>query len=180
MRSKNDIEGRPGRIIAIAAAAVFAAAGLCATGASAATSAHHKHHHKSHLYRHGGHFRGSHLGYLPYGASGRGPGYKELVGDPDSGVGFYPLPERYRIGAWRYHMRQAAVPPWIRNGVLYAMTMDAYRYNYAWADPVNAWRYGVYDPFAGVGTPYSGGFYGPAAGDEEEPAFPFGRPYNHW
>src|SRR5437868_5992771 len=32
----------------------------------------------------------------------RGTGFVALVGDPDSGLGFYPLPIKYRIGAWRY------------------------------------------------------------------------------
>lgn len=140
------------------------------SAAAAQTPPHHKatHHH------------GGHIGYLAPGASERGPGYQQLVGDPDAGVGFYPLPERYREGAWRYHMREASVPPFIRNGVLYAMTMDRYRYGYWWATPADSWRYGVEDPYAGVGTPYFAGFYGPAEGDEDEPAFPFGRPYQHW
>ncbi len=146
--------------------------------AAAAKTAHHRgRHHVSHHHKVK---HGSHLGYLPLGASGRGAGYRPLVGDPDSGVGFYPLPYRYRVGAWRHHMREASVPPFIRNGVLYAMTMDRYRYNYWWATPANSWRFGAFDPYAGVGTPYSGGWYGPAEGDEEEPAFPFGRPYKHW
>jgi hypothetical protein len=122
------------------------------------------------------HKRHGHIGFLPPGASGRGTGYRELVGSPGGGVGFYPLPYRIQVGAWRYHMREASSPPWIRNGVLYAMMMDRYRYSYWGATPVNSYRYGVFDPFEGVGTPFSGGFYGPA-GDEDEPAFPFGRTY---
>jgi hypothetical protein len=147
-----------------------------ASAATAETPTHSKRAHAAHVHKvhHGGQ-----LGYLPLGASERGEGYQELSGDPDSGVGFYPLPYRYRVGAWRYHMREASVPPFIRNGVLYAMTMDRYRYNTFWAAPPDSWRYGVYDPFDGVGTPFSGGYYGPAAGDEDEPAFPFGRPYDH-
>jgi len=159
----------PGWLIALVAIAAT-------LGWMSATAAQTNTHHKAtHHIHHGGN-----IGYLPEGASGRGPGYKELVGDPDAGVGFYPLPERYRIGAWRYHMREASVPPFIRNGVLYAMTMDRYRYGYWWATPADSWRYGVEDPYAGVGTPYFAGFYGPAEGDEDEPAFPFGRPYSHW
>ncbi len=149
--------------------AIAATVGLM-SAASAQTSAHHKgHHHQSGT-----------IGYLPPGASGLGPGYQELSGDPDGGVGFYPLPYQIRVGAWRYHMRQASVPGFIRNGVLYAMVMNRYRYDYWWATPANSWRYGVNDPFQGFGTPYFAGYYGPAEGDEEEPAFPFGRPYSHW
>jgi hypothetical protein len=39
------------------------------------------------------------------------------VGDPDSGLGFYPLPIRYRIGAWRYRVRHRR-PPW-QNPILF-------------------------------------------------------------
>jgi hypothetical protein len=49
------------------------------------------------------------------------------VGDPDSGLGFYPLPIRYRIGAWRYRVRHRR-PPW-QNPVLFAIAADAVRYN---------------------------------------------------
>ncbi len=141
----------------------------------AAAQTHHKHH-VAHAHRYGGSHGGS-IGYLPMGASGRGAGYKELVGDPGSGVGFYALPTRYRIGAYRYHQRGGGVPPYIRNGVLYAMMADQARYWYWNATPVvDSYKYGVYDPYEGVGTPYSGGYYGPA-GDSDEPSFPFGDPY---
>jgi hypothetical protein len=106
---------------------------------------------------------------------GHGTGFAELVGDPESGLGFYPLPMQYRIGAWRYHVRNWRPPS--QNPVLFAMAADAARYNYFWATPAQAYRYGVYNPYDGVGTPYFAGYYGPA-GDPDEPAFPFGRPYS--
>lgn len=170
IRSKTIGWSRLAWVIAIAATFAFASA------ASAKPRHHHlaKHSRYIHRVRHSGR-----VGHLPLGASGRGRGYVELVGDPQSGLGFHPLPLRYRVGAWRYHMRHRGEPPWIRNGVIYAMMADAARYDYYWPTPVNSYRYGVYSPFDGVGTPYFGGFYGPAAGDEDEPAFPFGRPYSH-
>ncbi len=96
-----------------------------------------------------------------------------LVGDPDSGLGFYPLPIRYRIGAWRYRLRHRR-PPW-QNPVLFAIAADAARYNY-WIPADQGYRYGVFNPVDGVGTPFFGGYYG-QADDDEEPPFPFGRPY---
>ncbi len=96
-----------------------------------------------------------------------------LVGDPDSGLGFYPLPIRYRIGAWRYRVRHGR-PPW-QNPVLFAIAADAVRYNYL-IPADRGYRYGVFNPVDGVGTPFFGGYYG-HADDDEEPPFPFGRPY---
>jgi hypothetical protein len=100
--------------------------------------------------------------------------YAALVGDPGSGLGFYPLPTQYRIGAWRYRQRHQR-PPW-DNPVLFAIMADAVRYDYAWVPANQGYRYGVFDPVEGVGTPFFGGYYG-SAGDDEERPFPFGRPY---
>ena len=75
--------------------------------------------------------------------------YTALVGDPGGGAGFYPLPYQYRVGAWRYRMRNQ-LPPWINpNPVIAAAQAQAVRY------------------------------YGPAGdGDEDDDSsFPFGRPY---
>jgi hypothetical protein len=104
---------------------------------------------------------------------GRTGRFVALVGDPDSGLGFYPLPIRYRIGAWRYRVRHQR-PPW-QNPVLFAIAADTARYNY-WVPANQGYRYGVFDPVEGVGTPFFGGYYG-HADDDEEPPFPFGRPY---
>ena len=158
-----------------ATAVLVAAAFAFASAAAAQGHVHRKTHyaHRHYVHRTGHH---NHVGYLPRGASQRGRGYVELTGDPQSGLGFYPLPDRYRAGAWRYSMRHRA-PPWITNGVLYAEMADQARYGYYyWTTPPHAYRYGVYDPYAGVGTPYFAGYYGPA-GDEDESSFPFGEPY---
>ncbi|MFZ0496945.1 MAG: hypothetical protein WBE80_04730 [Methylocella sp.] len=104
---------------------------------------------------------------------GRTGHFAALVGDPGSGLGFYPLPIRYRIGAWRYRVRHQR-PPW-QNPVLFAIAADAARYNY-WIPGNRDYVYGVFNPYDGVGTPFSGGYYG-HADDDEEPPFPFGRPF---
>src|ERR1700731_3891305 len=106
---------------------------------------------------------------------GRTGRFVELVGDPDSGLGFYPLPIRYRMGAWRYRVRHQR-PPW-QNPVLFAIAAGAARYNY-WVPANQGYRYGVFNPVDGVGTPFFGGYYGPV-GDDEEPPFEFGRPHTH-
>ncbi len=129
--------------------------------AQAAPVKRHVHHRHARLH-HGyvGTRRHGHVAYAPRAYPyGRGSGYAELVGDPESGVGFYPLPFRYRVGAWRYHMREASLPPWIRNGVLFAMVADAARYDYFFVTPVNDYKLGVYSPYEGWGTPYFPGWY---------------------
>jgi hypothetical protein len=115
-------------------------------------------------------------GRIAYAHRGHRIGFAELVGDPDSGLGFYQLPIRYRIGAWRYRVQHQR-PPW-QNPVLFAIAADAARYNY-WIPGNRDYRYGVFNPYDGVGTPFFGGYYGPAGDDDEPPPFPFGRPYAH-
>lgn len=79
-----------------------------------------------------------------------------LVGDPDSGLGFYALPLKYRIGAWRYRLTHRR--PWWDNPVLFAIAADAARYNY-WVPGPHDYVYGVFNPYDGVGTPFFGGYY---------------------
>jgi hypothetical protein len=121
--------------------------------------------------------RGGRLVYAPQAhrfARSHGGRFADLVGDPDSGLGFYALPLPYRIGAWRYRLRNEA-PPW-QNPVRFAIAADAARYNY-WLPVANAgYRYGVFNPIDGVGTPFFAGYYGPAGGYDEAPTL-FGRPY---
>lgn len=104
----------------------------------------------------------------------RGAGFVALVGDPGTGLGFHALPLRYRIAAARYRARNER-PPWL-NPVRFAVMADAARYDY-WLPVANAgYRYGVFNPNDGVGTPFFAGYYGPAGGDDEPPTL-FGRPY---
>ena len=58
----------------------------------------------------------------------------------------------------------------------FAIAADAARYNY-WLPVANGgYRYGVFNPIDGVGTPFFAGYYGPAGGYDEAPTL-FGRPY---
>jgi hypothetical protein len=49
--------------------------------------------------------------------------------------------------------------------VLFAIAEDAARYNY-WVPANQGYRYGVFNPVDGVGTPFFGGYYGHADDDE--------------
>jgi hypothetical protein len=159
---------RRGLVVAIVA--TFA----CASAAAAQQS---KGSHHRHVALHGGY-----VGAMRPGAVYASPGhYTALVGDPGSGAGFYPLPYQYRVGAWRYRTQeQPPLPPWINpNPVIAAAQAQAVRY-YGWGDPTPAsdYRYGVYNPIDGVGSPFFAGYYGPAGdGEDDDSSFPFGRPY---
>jgi len=95
--------------------------------------------------------------------------YADLVGDPDSGLGFYPLPWVYRVGAWRARQRQAFNA---YNDIRFAIMSQAI---YSYVFPYNDNRPGVFNPYDGYGTPFFAGYYGP--GDPNAEPGPFGRPY---
>jgi hypothetical protein len=79
-----------------------------------------------------------------------------LVGDPESGLGFDPLPWQYRIGAWRWRQRHAIESA---NAIGVAIASTAI-YNHAyWGGYGYGHHHGVFDPFDGVGTPFFGGYY---------------------
>jgi hypothetical protein len=105
-------------------------------------------------------------------SQGRGTGYVNLVGDPGSGLGFYALPLKYRIGAWRYRLTHRR--PWWHNPVLFAVAADAARYNY-WIPANHDYAYGVFNPYDGVGTPFFGGYYS-GSRDDETPSDFYGWP----
>lgn len=160
-------KGLKAGVLAFAAVLACASAGV----AQAASKTHHRHA-----------TYGSYVGAMRPGAVYTSHGhYAALVGDPGSGVGFYPLPYQYRVGAWRYRMSTPPLPPWINpNPVIAAAQAQSVRY-YGWGDPTAAdsYRYGVYNPIDGVGSPFFAGYYGPAGdGDEDDDSgFPFGHPY---
>ncbi|ACB96363.1 hypothetical protein [Beijerinckia indica] len=110
----------------------------------------------------------SHVTYLypvARGGKARQGHYVALVGDPDSGLGFYALPVEYRAGAWQYHMRKATRPPW-QDPLKIAIASDAARYS--WIPANDGYRAGVFNPIDGVGTPFFGGYYGPTGDDDND------------
>lgn len=100
-----------------------------------------------------------HLAYAPAPHTprkGRKGGFADLVGDSNSGYGFYALPPEIRIAATRY--RQAYGRSWWRNPVLSAMAADAIRMP-CFIPADRAYRCGVFNPIDGVGTPFFAGYY---------------------
>jgi hypothetical protein len=89
-------------------------------------------------------------------ARSRGTGFADLVGDPESGYGFYPLPPAIRYSAARHraYYRQF----WWQNPVISAMAADAVR-NPCFIPANQAYRCGIYNPIDGLGSPFFAGFY---------------------
>ncbi len=153
------------KALILASAMAFAFASAAAAKAAPAFKRQEAHRHVSARSTHT-YIRGlGHGGRIAYGrrralwASHRPAGrYADLVGDPYSGYGFYPLPPGYRYRAERYRLAHQ-IPYW-QNPVLFAMAADAMRY-YDWIPGPRDYAYGVFNPNEGVGTPFFGGFYGP-------------------
>ena len=100
-----------------------------------------------------------------------GTGLVTLVGDRESGLGFYPLPSQYR-GRGRVADRRGdairyAVGAEMGNGYFYGLGGEDYgeRHHHA-----------VFNPVDGYGTPFFAGYYGPA-GDPDADRGPFGNAY---
>lgn len=119
--------------------------------------------------------RNFHLGYAPGDEAGKRaprPGrLASLVGDRDSGLGFYPLPAQFRAGG-----RPGRRPG---DAIRYAVETEAGVNNYGLVGDYSRERHGhtVFNPVDGYGTPFFAGYYGPA-GDPDEERGPFGNPYN--
>jgi hypothetical protein len=112
-------------------------------------------------------------------------GYAALVGDSESGLGFYPLPERYREGAARYRYYNGSSRRYFGlygygNAVQQAVLFDAIRNpSFTPTSAVNGYRYGVFDPIDGVGTPFFAGYYSAGTRDASDGPEPiFGNPLN--
>ncbi len=130
------------------------------------------------------HGKSGHLGFAHAGSGvsyGHGRFYADLVGDRESGLGFYPLPAGVRAGAERYRWtHQYRGPYGYGNPVQQAVVDDAVR-SWAWTptSAVNGYRYGVYDPIEGVGTPFFAGYYSAGTRDADDGPEPiFGNPLN--
>jgi hypothetical protein len=62
---------------------------------------------------------------------------------------------------WRLALSPAQSAPALAKPVLFAIAADAMRY-YAWIPANQGYRFGVFNPIDGVGTPFFGGYYGSA------------------
>jgi hypothetical protein len=157
---------------------IFAGALAFAFGSTGAEAASKHHHHAQTHYSSYRNVGGMSVGVMEPGKVYSKYGhYTELAGDPHSGLGFYPLPYQYRVGAWRYHMRHAPpIPPVIQA----ARDQAVESYSWEMPTPDDAYAYGVYNPVDGVGSPFFAGYYGPAGDDDDDDSdsgFPFGHPY---
>jgi hypothetical protein len=100
-----------------------------------------------------------------------GTGLVRLVGDRESGLGFYPLPSQYRVRGRVADRRgdaiRYAVGAEMGNGYFYGLGGEDYgeRHHHA-----------VFNPVDGYGTPFFAGYYGPA-GDPDADRGPFGNAY---
>jgi len=132
----------------------------------------------------GSEHRRGHVGYVRGEAGSqfdRGRGYADLVGDSESGLGFYPLPQRYRAGAARYHYAHQYYGPYgYGNAVQQAVIFDAIRDRpFTPTSAFNGYRNGVFDPVEGVGTPFFAGYYSAGTRDASDGPEPiFGNPLN--
>ena len=95
-----------------------------------------------------------HEGYGHQYASARPGHLTDLVGDTYSGLGFYPLPHQYRAAAERYGRYRVAT-----NAVRYAVASQAIETPYFFPAGGNDYKYGVFNPNDGVGTPFFAGYY---------------------
>jgi hypothetical protein len=138
-------------ILAVIAMLGFALA--CSTPAGAAESS-------RHIRRHAGRHVG--VSYAPTGrrlSGGQTSGFVPLVGDPDSGLGFYPLPQKYQVGAARYRQRRAIQ---YANDIHYAIASEAIGYDYLFPEDEGVGfgnHHGMFNPIDGYGTPFFAGYY---------------------
>ncbi|MDR3461339.1 MAG: hypothetical protein P4L76_03365 [Beijerinckiaceae bacterium] len=105
-------------------------------------------------------------------ASGGGAGHHHLtalVGDRESGLGFYPPARPYYPSVWR-EPRRNAVRDSIESQAVYSY------YGFGGGVPGEQHAHTVFSPVDGYGTPFFAGYYGPA-GDPDEDRDLFGTPY---
>ena len=102
-----------------------------------------------------------------------GTGMAALVGDRDSGLGFYNPPAQYRAGARLAKSRQG-------DAIRYAIGSEmgnGYYYGIGGEDDGARNHHAMFNPVDGYGTPFFAGYYGPA-GDPDEDRGPFGNTYD--
>ncbi|MEJ0093653.1 MAG: hypothetical protein WDN46_09490 [Methylocella sp.] len=158
------------RISAVAFAAALAFAG----GASAPAAAESKHIGAHDPLIGANHTRGGMRTRLT--ANRHSTGFVALVGDKDGGLGFYPLPWHYRVGAWRARQRQAIESS---EAIHSAIAADATGYDYLFPGGEGyglTHHHGIFNPVDGYGSPFFAGYYGSAGAPDDDPG-PLGRPY---
>ncbi|WP_156970864.1 hypothetical protein [Beijerinckia mobilis] len=101
-----------------------------------------------------------------YAAGRRHGRYVALVGDPESGFGFYPLPDHGHASGPTRGRPWGAFPH--LDPLQIAIATNTARFE-SWVPANEGYRYGVFNPVDGVGTPFFAGYYSPLgndAGDE--------------
>ncbi|WP_158809976.1 hypothetical protein [Beijerinckia sp. L45] len=151
---------------------VVAALASVVLPAQAATK--HGVHHKTLAQIKGGHmslrFASPSMGTRAHGR--HGTGMTTLVGDRESGLGFYNLPAQYRAGARLARSHQG-------DAIRYAIGSEmgnGYYYGVGGEDAGESHHHAMFNPVDGYGTPFFAGYYGPA-GDPDDDRGPFGNPY---
>jgi len=91
--------------------------------------------------------------------------FAPLVGDPESGLGFYPLPWHIRVAAWRFQRQRAmrsadAIRAAVASTAIYSYGFPGY-YGYSFGHHA-----GVFNPIDGYGTPFFGGYYSGGGGSD--------------
>jgi len=102
-----------------------------------------------------------------YAAGRRHGRYVALVGDPDSGFGFYPLPGQGHAASGPTRGRPWGPFPRL-DPLQIAIATNTARFE-SWVPANEGYRYGVFNPIDGVGTPFFAGYYSPlgnGSGDE--------------
>jgi hypothetical protein len=112
--------------------------------------------HGGDLRRQSGHHHGTHLA--------------ALVGDRESGLGFYPPVGPYYPHAWRQWRQRNAVRDAIDSQAVYGY------YGIGGGYDGERHAHNMFNPVDGYGSPFFAGYYGPA-GDPDEERGPFGNAY---
>jgi len=146
--------------LAVTALALMSAVPVLAASAPA-------HHRQTYL-------RFSHTGlhYAHTNGSRHGAGHHHLtalVGDRESGLGFYPPARHYYPSTWR-EPRRNAIREAIESQAVYSY------FGFGGGVPGERHAHTVFSPVDGYGTPFFAGYYGPA-GDPDEDRGLFGNPY---
>jgi hypothetical protein len=125
----------------------------------------------------GAHLRFAHIGlHYARGGSRHGHGYHHqahlaaLVGNRESGLGFYPPTGPYYPHAWRRWQQRNAIRDAVDSQAVYGY------YGIGGGYPGERHAHNMFNPIDGYGSPFFAGYYGPA-GDPDEDRGLFGNAY---